>query len=96
MQNGQKLTGELLAIDEFAYVLLVRGRVGVAPFAAVEHAFFAQVGSAASSPGVGPSPRMRERVRLLSRFPYGIPRAAMTALLAESGQVAPDDLAATP
>lgn len=93
MRNGQKHEGELLAIDDSAYVLLVRGRVGVAPFTAVNSARFAEQSNfPTSSEGAAPTRRARERARLVSRFPFGIPPVALAALLAEARQDAPDDL----
>ena len=96
MQDGRTVAGELLAVDDSSFVMLAGRRVGVARFGAVRRAAFAHLGPVSRSSGGRPTPQMLERARLLSRFPFGIPPAAMTALLADAQQAAPDDLAAGP
>lgn len=84
---------ELLELRDSAYVVLADGRVAVAPFRVVSRAKFAQVGYVAQA-FTAPLPSERARLRMASRFPYGMPDAALAELLTLAGQQAPDDLSA--
>jgi hypothetical protein len=85
---------ELLALTDTAYVVMKWNRVAVAPYRQVRNASFRQFGIAAEeyAPPVG---QRREDLRLLSRFPAGISPAVLAALLADTGQTAPDHLGET-
>lgn len=99
--TGQ-LTGELIEVREAAIVLLTEEgeatapggrprRLRLVPFTAISRADFEQRGSDVRlSDGQPPSPRARERLRLLSRFPYGMSPAVERELLKAYGQSAFD------
>jgi len=84
---------ELLAVDDSSYLVLSRDRVAVAPFRVVQRAVFEPIGTTTKD-GSAPSSGHRSQLKYASRFPYGIPAAAMSRLLEKSGQQRPDDLAA--
>lgn len=93
--DGRDLSGELLAVRDNAYVVMIGRRVTVVPFAATEGAHFADV-PWYGEPTRAPSDNVRERLRLLSRFPYGLPDTVLAELLRHAGQEAPDVVAAPP
>lgn len=93
--SGAAVEGELLAVDSSAYVLLARARVTVVPMKPSVGALL-QGGESNSRTlirvsGIPAAGKLRE-VRSHARFPYGIPQPAMAALLASTGQTAPDTL----
>lgn len=90
--GGPDLEGELLAVSDTAYVMLVSSRVTVARYSALSQAQFAFVGQVTQAAGEVPTTKRRGNLRNYSRFPYGIPAPAMAALLAKSGQTAPDEV----
>jgi hypothetical protein len=93
-----QFTGELIEVREEAVVLLAdeagagapgvrQQRLRLIPFAAIKKAEFEQRGSDVQlADGKRPSPLLRERLRLLSRFPYGLSPAAERDLLKAYGQ----------
>lgn len=89
--GGGEVVGELLAVTDTAYVMLVNSRVTMAPYAVLTTAHFAYVGRVTDSLGEAPSGKRRQRLELYSRFPFGIPGPAMSALLAKAGQSAADN-----
>ena len=89
--GGGDVVGELLAVTDTAYLMLVGSRLMVAPYAVLTHANFGWVGRVTSSVGELPSDKTRRRLVLYSRFPYGLSDSAMAGLLAKSGQTAPDN-----
>lgn len=82
---------ELLALTDTAYLVMKWNRVAVAPYRQVRNASFRQFGIAAEEYRP-PAGQRREDLRLVSRFPAGISPAVLAALLAETGQAAPDHL----
>jgi hypothetical protein len=91
-------TGELIEVREAALVLLAdeasaaapaSKRLRMIPFSSVQRADFEQLGSDVRlEGGLEPSPPLRERLRLVSRFPYGMPPGVEGALLKTYGQAA--------
>ena len=92
LRDGQTYDGELLAVDDSAFVLLRNGRVGRARFGDIQSVRFSELGKVEFAAGEIPSAKTLTRARILSRFPYGISPAAMTELLGASRQDAPDEL----
>ena len=93
-----QFTGELIEVREAALVLLAdeagagasggrQQQLRLIPFAAIKKADFDQRGSDFwLADGKRPSPLLRERLRLLSRFPYGLSPAVERDLLKAHGQ----------
>jgi hypothetical protein len=86
-----RFAGELLAITPASFVLLTNQRVVVIPFALAGPGDFSSIDIRTYGP---PWERHAEQLRLASRFPYGIPAQAMTAILASRGQTVPDTIKA--
>ena len=82
---------ELLAVSDTAYLMLAGSRVVIAPYAVVTRSSFAYVGAVTKSLGETPSGKRQRQAVLYSRFPYGVPESALSALLRKSGQSAPDN-----
>jgi hypothetical protein len=98
------LTGELLEVRDTGLLLLTTGDavpsdgapqqnnrhpVRLIPYSAIARAQFAQLGSGGDlENGRPPSHRLRERLRLVSRFPYGMSPAVEADLLKAHGQSA--------
>ena len=88
--KGERLTGELLALDDTALVLRRLG--GTQPVAFVRYSSirasrFEQVGVSLS--GRPPLAREREELRLVSRFPQGLNDDLLRKLLAAYAQAEP-------
>lgn len=79
------VAGELLAMRDTGFVLLVGNRVTLVRYGAIRSATFPQVASA-SLGRQPPTPAMRERLRLVSRFPQGISPELEQRLLAGYSQ----------
>lgn len=75
--------GELLEVRDSGVVVAPPGDIMFVPFAAFRDAVVPQTSIRFS--GI-PTPDVRERMRLLSRFPAGIPAQALERLLALRGQ----------
>ena len=79
--------GELLTVTRADLTMRTSEAVVVIPYSQIESGGF----SAIDVNIVGaPSPRNLDQLRYASRFPYGIPDAAMKAILAKMGRSAPD------
>lgn len=88
--------GELIELRDTGVVLLAEHgtaaapgtkRLRLIPFTSIARAEFEQLGSGVRlADGRPPSGRVRERLRLLSRFPYGMSSAVEGALLKAYGQ----------
>jgi hypothetical protein len=76
--------------------MLIGSRVAVVPYSSLYRARFTSVGDVTGHSGERPSRKERDRLTHYSRFPYGIPAPAMSALLALSGQSAPDTIRTAP
>ena len=97
------LTGELLEVRDSGLLLLTRddaaashaapqqdkGQIRLIPYSAIARAQFAQLGARTDlDNGRPPSPGLRERLRLVSRFPDGLSPAVEADLLKAYGQSA--------
>lgn len=83
---------ELLAVSDTALLLLRNRTLVLARYAVIREATFQQVAETVER-GVAPDSAARERLRLISRFPQGISRERLRALLAAYGQPAVEVLA---
>ena len=100
LENGRSVAGELLAVTDTAWYLMVGGRVGSARTAAIA-AMSVDLGkrgiqTVGLRDGAGLNARRTEAARDGARFPHGIPPEIMTALLARSSQSEADDLVTRP
>jgi hypothetical protein len=85
--------GELLTVTKADLTLRTSERVVVIPYSLVESGAF----SAIDVDIVGvPSPTNLSQLRYASRYPYGVPDAAMKAILAKIGRSAPDTARVAP
>lgn len=89
-RDKSKARVELIEVRDTAYVVAHAGRIAVVPYSSVAEASFETVGPLGLGRGRAPSAKTRERLRFLSRYPFGIPEAAMAELLRTAGQDAPD------
>lgn len=84
------LAGELLETRDTALLVLSpERRVLLVPFSAVQRGAAAGSGVFARG-GQAPGPRRLARIRMLSRYPQGVPEPLLRRLLALHGQQAPD------
>ena len=79
--------GELLAVTKADLTMRTPEAVVVIPYSQIESGGFSAID--VTIVGV-PSPRNLSQLRYASRFPYGIPDAAMRAILSKMGRAAPD------
>ncbi len=94
--DRRRHAGELLALRDSSLVLLLpTNRVAVARVADVGRV---EWGDYSTSDDFGArvwtTPQLQARARSASRFPFGLPDAAMRTLLTGLGQAAPDTLRA--
>jgi hypothetical protein len=92
LANGREYAGELLAVSDSEFVILVGERVGVAHFRHVDRVLFRGFSCGEFPSPSCPSPKAIDAGRAVSRFPFGIPAAAFRALLDKGKQTAPDNL----
>src|SRR5688500_15256703 len=85
LENGLLLKGELLAVEETSLVLLNGTEVTRVPYAAIRTGKFPRTGVALADRTLPAAP-VRERLRLVSRFPQGLGPDLLAALLAAYGQ----------
>jgi hypothetical protein len=90
LRSGADAVGELLEVREDSYVLLIKDRVTIVPYATIasgtfEHQDWMSFGSVAL-----PNAETRQRLRWDSRFPFGMRDTALAALLRASKQTEPD------
>ena len=78
------ISGELLELRDTALVVLA-AQVTLVPIRAIEQAAFSDT-RLTMDRRYALRPEEREELRLLGRYPYGIPAAAMAKLLASRGQ----------
>jgi hypothetical protein len=92
-----ELTGELIEMQASGLLILTGvGRPGsepsqgytlrLVPFSAVRASSFPQLGRVSIRDGQAPTGAVRERLRLVSRFPHGLSPALLKQLLARYGQ----------
>lgn len=79
----QEVRGELVELRDTAYVVINDDGLLLVPFSIVDGATFSDIGG---YNGGAPGGEWRERLRLVSRFPHGIPDPAFAALLSSTGQ----------
>ena len=79
-----ELRGELIEVRDSGLVVAPPGDVLFVPFTAIRAATFAQT-TLAPAPGI-PGPQVRERIRLLSRFPNGLSPDQLERFLASRGR----------
>lgn len=85
VQTAELIGGELLAARDDGLVLLRPQGVVLVPFAAIRERTSIE-GAVRLQPFTTPGLQDRERLRLLSRFPAGIPEAYLIRLLNDAGQ----------
>lgn len=78
-----EIRGELVELRDTAYVVINETGLLLIPFSVVDAASFPGLGGYS---GGAPGGEWRERLRLVSRFPRGIPDEAFAALLSSRGQ----------
>lgn len=85
--KNDRVSGELLAVQDTAFLLLVDQRLTLVPYGATtggsarqQRSFFLK--------GRAPDRGLRERLRLLSRYPQGVSPELLARLLAAYGQPA--------
>jgi hypothetical protein len=83
-----RVDGELLEVRDKALVILTRDRVVLVPFSVIDSGTFAD-SRVVVGHGQEPVAEDFESIRLLSRYPQGIPSEALRRILAAKGQ---DDL----
>src|SRR5688500_13347607 len=94
------VTGELIAVTDSSWYLLVNGRVGSVQSAAITSLSVVPprglIHVIDFQPGVGPDAKWIEDARQVARFPYGMSADILGALLARTSQSAPDALGTPP
>lgn len=79
--------GELLEVQDTALLVLSAERLVLVPYDLVRSAQFGEMGSDTTiSSRVAPSVAVREKLRLVSRFPQGVTSELLEELLAAYGQ----------
>ena len=84
---------ELLAVTDTGFVVLREGRVVFLRYDRIRRARLQTVGLLAMN-GATPDRGLRERLAYLSRYPFGVPDAALVELMRNAGQQAPDTIRA--
>lgn len=92
LADGNSATGELLAVEHSAFVLLTSQRIVVVLFNGVSEARFGGTSSFEFGPGRRPRETVIKQWRDDSRFPFGMTQAAMRELLAATLYSQPDTL----
>ena len=85
VQTAESIAGELLATRDEGLVLLSRGHVVLVPYTAIRLSTVVEE-VVRLRPFTTPPMRDRERLRLLSRFPDGVPDGYLAQLLANANQ----------
>ena len=84
--SAVELDGELLAVQDTAILVLSDDEVTLIPYRAIDRATFHQLGNPQVEDGRRPASWIRERLRLVSRFPQGVDSDLLDRLLAAYGQ----------
>jgi len=83
LRGGGRAEGELLAVQDTAFVVLAQDTVTLVPYASVAAGRFSQVAELVSAP---PTPEFAGMLRRLSRFPQGLTPDLLARLLGAYGQ----------
>lgn len=89
LTNGRSRVGELLGVRDSSLVLLVENRVVMGRLADVGDVAFERTPWRSIRPGTSAAV---ERIARVSRFPFGVTESALTELLVQTKQTAPDPL----
>lgn len=92
-----ELAGELIEMQASGLLILTavgtqagappqKAVLRLVPFSAVRTSTFRQLGGVSLRDGRAPTPSVRERLRLVSRFPHGLSPELLKQLLARYGQ----------
>jgi hypothetical protein len=92
LRDGVRIDGELLQVGDSALTVLAPTRLMVVPFGDVSRTEFAAFRSSLLSSR--PARSTMEEGRRASRFPLGMPSAALEAILRSIGQPSPDTIRA--
>ena len=84
--DATRLTAELLAVEESGLLLLAGRTVLFVSYASIRTVKFERVKNVRFPSGQMPPPETIEKLRLVSRFPYGLSPEVKTALLAAYDQ----------
>ena len=90
--GNTRYSGELLAISGSDFTLLTERGVVVIPFAIAADGRFKTIDVSTYH---APWEVHAQQLKYASRYPYGIPDAALAAILRQRGQTAPDTIKAT-
>ncbi|MFN2563710.1 MAG: hypothetical protein ABR499_01695 [Gemmatimonadaceae bacterium] len=82
------VSGELLEVQDTAFLLMAGPEVLVVPYHRLQGASFEQTGRYHVG-AQGPTPAARNELRLRSRYPQGVSPEVLAKLLALTGQSAP-------
>jgi hypothetical protein len=85
--SSRTYEGELLTVTRADLTMRTSEAVVVIPYSQIESGDFSAIDVGIAK---APSPRNLDQLRYASRFPYGIPDAAMKAILSKMGRSAPD------
>lgn len=85
--SSRTYEGELLTVTRADLTMRTSEAVVVIPYSQIESGDFSAIDVTIVR---APSPRNLDQLRYASRFPYGIPDAAMKAILSQMGRSAPD------
>ena len=96
VDDGHEVTGELLAVTDSAWYLMVDGRVSSVRTGAIIMVRVTNVGNVWLKANPGGYGVTVDVARQGARFPHGISPAVLTTLLANASQAAPDDLSRRP
>jgi hypothetical protein len=87
------LTGELLEVTETGLLVLRTGRrLVLVPYTLVDQAQFLGAQCCGLGARRPPLPEVKQKLRLMSRFPQGLTAELRQRLLAAHGQTAPDEV----
>lgn len=84
--SESELQGELLEVRDTALLVLSGGQVTLVPYRAIKSARFRQISEREIGNERTPASSVRDRLRLVSRFPQGIRPKLLDDLLAAYGQ----------
>lgn len=92
--GGRRFDGELIAVTDSSWILMVNQQVATVRHAALRFVFIKSIGFMSMSKG--PSPAQLKRAGDAARFPRGAPAGALAIILAKTGQTEPVNLESVP